>query len=534
MSAPSPPVSPLDKGKGKVTATAPATTAAPTTVPATTAAPTTVPATAPVPKRQKLIVLCDGTWCGPETNTKSNISLLAKMIGIPMDKADPTTAEPIPYEDYARGLQACYFPGSGVGGTFLEYLYNAPSGMDIAKDCIRVYQYIVEHYNGEQEIWMFGLSRGSYTVRSVGGMINNCGIIKHTTANGLRTQQDIDRLCNEVYRIYRSPFPEDSPPPRGTHSKEFSDRFSHDVSTPIKFMGLLDTVGAMGVPKLDSGIGLTFPEFHDQKISSVVEKVYHACAIHDRLWIFEPCRAIRPDDPDRPWLKVYERWFPGCHYDLGRQRFQFFPNGEDVVQRFLAKVLSPLGKVIEPNDVLADFVLTWMLDSIKKEDHKYGNVIPEINTEIRKLIENIKNAPKTGSGDVYDRILEYGPGGRLLEAGARMADSAVTFLDGLSKARLGTALQNVFDPTLIIGTLAAKRDRVISIYSDNKDVVTRYDNISCDIGKHSIMTLARIDKQRYPSNTYENFLEDFQGAPPIENPPVWWERDEVDNTEGQS
>ncbi|KAG0324042.1 hypothetical protein BG000_002369 [Podila horticola] len=454
------------------------------------------------------------------------------MIGIPMDEASPTTALPISYEINAREVQACYFPGSGVGGTFLEYLYNAPSGMDIAKDCIRVYKYIVECYNGEQEIWMFGLSRGSYTVRSVGGMINNCGIINQTTANGLRTQQDIVRLCNEVYQIYRSPFPEDGP--HGDHSERFRRRFSHIVSTPIKFMGLLDTVGAMGVPKLDSGIGLTFPEFHDQKISSEVEKVYHACAIHDRLWIFEPCRAVRPHNPDKPWLEVHERWFPGCHYDLGRQRFQFFPNGEDVIQRLIANALRPLGKVIEPNDVLADLVLTWMLDSIKREDPD-GKVVPNINAEIRKLIENIRVAPKTGCGDIYDRIFEYGPGGKLLGAGARMADAVVTFLDGLSKARLGTALQNVFDPSLIIGTIASTRDRVISDYNA---AVTRYDNVSSNIGNHSIMTLAKIDKKRYPSNTYENFLEDsqdMQEGTAIENRPVWyWELANADNIEGQS
>ncbi|KAG0347173.1 hypothetical protein BG005_000344, partial [Podila minutissima] len=188
------------------------------------------------------------------------------MIGIPMETANPTNAQPIEYVDQDREVEACYFPGSGLGGTFLEYLNNSWTGLDIDTDCIRVYKYIVERYTGNQEIWMFGLSRGSYTVRSVGGMINNCGIIKQVGF----TVQTVDNLCNEVYRIYRSPFPEDHP--KGDNSLLFRTRVSHDVHTPIKFMGLLDTVGAMGVPKLDSGIGLTFPEFHDQKISSEVEK----------------------------------------------------------------------------------------------------------------------------------------------------------------------------------------------------------------------------------------------------------------------
>ncbi|KAG0096280.1 hypothetical protein BGZ93_004796 [Podila epicladia] len=323
------------------------------------------------------------------------------MIGIPMHLANRRKAVPIAYADYGRGVQACYFPGSGLGGTFLEHLYNSTSGMDIDDDCKDVYQYIVTHYTGRQEIWMFGLSRGSYTVRSVCGIINNCGIIKQTTSAGTRAMHTINSLCNEVYLIYRSPYPEDVP-----HSKslEFQCRVSHNVSTPIKFISILDTVGAMGVPKFDSGIGLTFPEFHDQKISSVVEKVYHACAIHDRLWIFEPCRAFRRRDPEKPWLKVHERWFPGISY------------------KDRSFGLRLLEKVIEPNEVLADLVLKWMLESIKTED-PYGNVIPNVDMKIGLLITKIKNGTNTGSGDVYDNILWYGPGGKLFEVGSKMADN---------------------------------------------------------------------------------------------------------------
>ncbi|KAG0299105.1 hypothetical protein BGZ98_010336 [Dissophora globulifera] len=328
-------------------------------------------------------------------------------------------------------------------------------------------------------------------------MINNCGIIK----TGIRTMQTINTLCNEVYQIYRSPYPEDRP--HSESSKKFRKRVSHDVYTPIKFMGLLDTVGAMGVPKLDSGIGLTFPEFHDQKISSEVETVYHACAIHDRLWIFVPCRAMRHPNPDKPWLKVCERWFPGCHYDLGGQRFRFFPNRKDVIQRSIGRVLHPLDKVIEPNEALADLVLKWMLESIKTED-SHGNVILDIDNKIGVHISNIENGTNTGSGDVYDSVLEYGPGGRLFEAGAKMMDTAVAFLNRLSYVGLGTALKNFFGLKVIIGTLAATRSRRIG---DMNAVVTRYDEASSTIGDQSIKILAGINAGRYPSNTFENFQE---------------------------
>ncbi|KAG0047190.1 hypothetical protein BGZ89_005022 [Linnemannia elongata] len=169
-------------------------------------------------------------------------------------------------------IKACYFPGSGLRGTFLEYLFNGATGNDIARNCMEVYEYIVQHFTPEHEIWMFGLSRGAYTVRCVAGMINNCGILRRRDDNGNLLDQknngdglnDQERsLCKEVYRIYRSHDPVDHP--EAPRSIAFKRRASYDVTTPVKFMGLFDTVGGLGIPYLNPGIGLTFNEFHDTK-----------------------------------------------------------------------------------------------------------------------------------------------------------------------------------------------------------------------------------------------------------------------------
>ncbi|KAF9080691.1 hypothetical protein BGX27_005315, partial [Mortierella sp. AM989] len=219
----------------------------------------------------KLIVLCDGTWAGSETNTKSNIYYLARMIGIDMALYNPAKALPIPYQDLERGVDACYFPGAGLGGTFLEYIFNGITIHDIDQDCFDVYKYIVEHYTPQHEIWMFGFSRGAYTIRCVAGMINNCGILRPMDGNSAPINPDsLNRLCRQVYRIYRSRDPADHPD--SPKSLLFKDRVSYNVVTPVKFMGLFDTVGSMGIPYLNPGVGPAFYEFYDNKISNVVEK----------------------------------------------------------------------------------------------------------------------------------------------------------------------------------------------------------------------------------------------------------------------
>ncbi|KAF9346267.1 hypothetical protein BGX26_002246 [Mortierella sp. AD094] len=145
---------------------------------------------------KKLIVLCDGTWWGSETETRTNILKLAEIIGIDTTgyTYDPKKAEPISYQN--GGVDACYFPGAGLRVP----LFNGATGNDIDRNCIEVYKYIVKHHTPKHQIWMFGLSRGAYTVRCVAGMINNCGIHKRqNTSDPLSTKEIAS--CEEVYRI---------------------------------------------------------------------------------------------------------------------------------------------------------------------------------------------------------------------------------------------------------------------------------------------------------------------------------------------
>jgi uncharacterized protein (DUF2235 family) len=57
-----------------------------------------------------LILLCDGTWCGRETNTRTNIYKLAESIGVHFQDG----VEPRPPEG------VCYIEGVGLGSSFLE------------------------------------------------------------------------------------------------------------------------------------------------------------------------------------------------------------------------------------------------------------------------------------------------------------------------------------------------------------------------------------------------------------------------------
>jgi hypothetical protein len=328
------------------------------------------------PVKRKVIVLCDGTWCGRETKTKSNINYLARMIGIDLEHGSSEYHS----EQQQNGteIHAKYFDGSGLGGDFWRYLWDGALATQAKKECTAVYKFIVQHslwdYDADghervtTEVWMFGISRGAYIVRSVAGMINNCGIIRDNTTNK-------SCLVEMVYDLYRNPHPVHKP--SSPEMRDFRARVSYPVRTPVKFMGLFDTVGSRGVPRLnyDTGTGFEWPEFYDNAVSTAVEKVYHALAIHDRFWGFQPCLASRappkPDDDDPPPsadLLIRQKWFPGCHYDLARQEFQFLREaGSSWWERLAFRVLNPFSRTVAPNHRLADLALLWILRGIDRE-----------------------------------------------------------------------------------------------------------------------------------------------------------------------
>ncbi|VUC27302.1 unnamed protein product [Clonostachys rosea] len=428
----------------------------------------------------RIVILSDGTWCGRETGTKSNIYELAELMGIQID--NPNTED----QHILRTptLIARYHHGVGLNSTFLDYLFNGITAQDLAAECISTYRFIVEHYTPDHEIWLFGLSRGSYTVRCVAGMINNCGIIRKC-----RTSEETDLLCKEVYRIYRSRYTINCP--HSEQSKEFrkekswpligdEDSPEHRPKPPVRFIGVFDTVGSLGIPTFTGGVGLNWPEFYDNVVSSVVDQMHHLVSLHDRFYIFQPCLALRKDGSKSG---IEEEWIPGVHYDLGRQRFRFFRIGAGILERLLGN-WSFASKVIEPNEVLADFALSKMLRAIHSQDPTNTLISQAKLDEVEGRIKRAQTSGRldTGDGDVYGKIVQYGPFGQALW--------------GISTAISRTA-------PAIMELLLALRDRLIP---DTRAQV--YNFMSADKGvseTQSLGQIARISADRYPSQTLQSW-----------------------------
>ncbi|MCV6606181.1 MAG: DUF2235 domain-containing protein [Porticoccaceae bacterium] len=235
----------------------------------------------------KRIVICaDGTWNRPEQDPAkdfpTNVLKLARAIR-------PTATD---------GVAQQVFYDWGVG-SYESRISGGITGKGLHKNITDNYRYIVQNYAPGDEIWLFGFSRGAYTVRSLCGMINNCGILKRPDA----------ALIADAFRLYKKPGARNAP--KGDNSVAFRRAHSHR-SRQVKFVGVWDTVGAMGIPLSFLGLFDDKDEFYDTKLGRNVKVARHALAIDEQRSDFEPTIWQQ-----RPSLDLQQMWFAGSHSDVG-------------------------------------------------------------------------------------------------------------------------------------------------------------------------------------------------------------------------
>ncbi len=244
---------------------------------------------------KRLVICADGTWNDPAQTDQgvpcpSNVVLIASVV-LPQDASNT------PQIVY-------YHAGVGERGGLWDHLTGGAFGVGISHNIKEIYLFLINNYVPGDEIYLFGFSRGAYTVRSIAGFIRNCGILK---------PQFMSRY-GEAYEMYRDR--SDASKPKSTLAINFRSRYSYPDFN-IRFIGVWDTVGALGIPVIPLRFWTReLYEFHDVELSSHVDYAFQALAIDERRKPFLP--AIWTKQPDSPASQVVEQaWFPGVHCDVG-------------------------------------------------------------------------------------------------------------------------------------------------------------------------------------------------------------------------
>ncbi|MBB4383254.1 hypothetical protein GGD61_007953 [Bradyrhizobium sp. SBR1B] len=137
---------------------------------------------------KNIVVLSDGTGQDGGARPEQRISNIYKMYRISRDHAETGIDPSQQVVFYDAGL------GTDIGATaltapvrFVQKLLGSVTGAGIKRNIADCYEFIVNHYEPGDRIFLFGFSRGAYTVRSVANLLMLCGVpTRHPTGQPIR------------------------------------------------------------------------------------------------------------------------------------------------------------------------------------------------------------------------------------------------------------------------------------------------------------------------------------------------------------
>ena len=246
---------------------------------------------------------------------------------------------------------AFYDDGVGTGGFQLFRMLGGAFGFGLARNVRQLYEDLCRHYRSDGDrIFLFGFSRGAFTIRIVSSLIEHCGVIDRGQDKTIKiwnwrsfrseevpvaTDAGLKAAVWIAYRAYRKRHK------RGIVAKiyrpirdrflktptteEFNAAYSVSPRPRIAFVGVFDTVSAYGLPVDELTIFIhkyLFPlRFPNMILSQKVDAAVQALALDEARQSFHPVlwteRKFVRGGEGGPDPRPHQVWFPGVHADIG-------------------------------------------------------------------------------------------------------------------------------------------------------------------------------------------------------------------------
>jgi hypothetical protein len=250
---------------------------------------------------RNLVICCDGTWNTPE-QMDQGVPVPTNVVRLFNCVSDRT----------AQGVQQVryYHPGVGTDGGWVQRLKEGGIGEGLGRNVQSAYRWLADNWQPGDRIFLFGFSRGAYTVRSLAGMLGACGLLDPKGLDEATIWKRVSAAFLQGYRKRRATG--DWGAGWAFHESEAGNR-----SIPIELVGVWDTVGALGIPD-DMALLNLFDDrsqytFHDTRLGQGIRHARHAIALDERRETFAPTLWDNANDGNR----VIQLWFPGVHSDVG-------------------------------------------------------------------------------------------------------------------------------------------------------------------------------------------------------------------------
>jgi uncharacterized protein (DUF2235 family) len=287
---------------------------------------------------KNLVVCCDGT--GNEVS--ENISNVLKLYRV-LRKTGKTMPRQVVFYDPGVGTLARPNP-------WIKFRQDAATvlglmtGYGLDDNVLSAYCFLVTNYEDGDDIFLFGFSRGAYTVRVLAGLIHKVGLLappQQTLAGAALTTYKQSTELNHL---------EGAEQPSGGDEAETGPRSQDDraaqfarivsVRWPtIRFLGVWDTVASVIVPRPDRFYTFSLQELPHTRRNPSVRVFRQAIALDERRRMFRlhgwdetqtfmHNRFSKTNNTDPQ--DVQQVWFAGVHADIGGG----YPESESGLSKF--------------------------------------------------------------------------------------------------------------------------------------------------------------------------------------------------------
>ena len=307
----------------------------------------------------KTIVICSDGTGNSDTGVPSNVKRLYDLI---------VQEGPRQVGNYDKGVGTePRRPGESLVGYWSGHAASLCFGEGVAQNLLELYTYFVEHYEPDDRVFLFGFSRGAFTVRALAGLVHVCGLLRpeniSQASEAVRLYEGSeDRIVKERRRRGLPPTFGPDETDHGAmdpEAQEFKARNGQPCA--VDFLGLWDTVKAYGWLRPKS-----FPALRH---NPGVRMVRHAPALDERRALFQ-MTGWGDRHPE-----VKEVWFAGDHSDVG-------------------------GGHRDGNSPLADASLRWMLGEATQAGLHLN---PVKEDDVKQIAERSAQAPRAAPNDLWIR-----------------------------------------------------------------------------------------------------------------------------------
>jgi len=388
---------------------------------------------------KNIVICCDGT--GNEIG--ENISNVLKLYRC-LRKTPKTAPLQAVFYDPGVGTLAKPDPWRKLKQDFVMVLGLA-TGYGLDDNVLHAYEFLVQNYAEGDQIYLFGFSRGAYTVRVLAGLIHKIGLLSphqvNLASSGLTAYKQLSEGDAKAEGVRPAAETCDDEGPQPLSRDDRAAQFARIVSSrwpTIRFVGVWDTVASVIVPRPDRLYRPSLEELAFTLDNPSVKTFRQAIAIDERRCMFRLKKWLerqtfthnRFNQAGAEPQDCRQVWFAGVHADIGGG----YPEKQSALSKYpllwMIEEAMRCGLAFNPQNI------RQLAYGVQRKGSPYSYVAPDVAGELHnsmsaawRLLEYVPRADKYKEWPQRKSHLgHYIPDAepRFIPDGAYVHESAVT------------------------------------------------------------------------------------------------------------